>query len=131
MSILSDLLLEVEKEYPNDSISQLRTLCEKIYLEEKSSFLHSDLEPKGPNIFLSLECPGRTKDEVAFICLEREIGNIFMFTLWTTLIDSTEKFKKPKRVKTLSTLEVSGPTEVEPKKVMISYLKAYKYVKGD
>jgi len=71
MGILQDLLKEVIT--PNaDLTQQVRELCDLIKEEEQENINYSELLPTGPNVFLSLEVPGRYKTEVGFVTLERE-----------------------------------------------------------
>ena len=53
MSVIEELLNEIES---NELDQQLREICNKIIEEEKESLEYECLE--GPNVFLSLPCPG-------------------------------------------------------------------------
>ena len=71
MGILQNLLKEIVTPKA-DLTQQVRELCDLIKEEEKENIEYSELLPTGPNVFLSLEVPGRYKTEVGFITLERE-----------------------------------------------------------
>jgi hypothetical protein len=71
MGILQKLLKEVVT--PNIELTQqVKELCDLITEEEKENIKYPKLLPSGPNVFLSLEVPGRYNTEVGFITLERE-----------------------------------------------------------
>lgn len=71
MGILQNLLKEIVMPKA-DLTQQVRELCDLIKEEEQKNIKYPKLLPTGPNVFLSLEVPGRYKTEVGFITLERE-----------------------------------------------------------
>jgi len=71
MGILQNLLKEIVTPKA-DLTQQVIELCDLIKEEEQKNIKYPKLLPTGPNVFLSLEVPGRYKTEVGFITLERE-----------------------------------------------------------
>jgi len=57
VGILQELLKEIKGD---DNTEKIRKLCDKIAKEEEKNIKNFLMLPKGPNIFLSLEVPGRT-----------------------------------------------------------------------
>lgn len=119
MSIIDELLKEIE----SDGIDQqVKELCNKIAAEEMDGFKNLDLMPQGPNIFLAIETPGRTKREVAFLCLERELSHSYIITYWNKLDSSSGELKKSK---------VWEIGETEPNKILREFAKRIKFMKGE
>jgi len=118
MSILDELLLEVKDLFIDD---QVREMCNKIAEEEASKIVHKDLIPAGPNIFLALECPGRSRGEIAFLVLEREAMGKYLISVWT----KKEVSKRP--VQRVSANEVDASTA---KKILLHFAETYKLMVG-
>ena len=119
MSILSKLLSEIKSD---DKVQQLRELCFRIYKEEESSIKNIDYLPKGPNIFLSLEVPGRTEKEIAFLSLEREYSEEYIVVLFSKLQVPESTLKRQKTWKTV---------EGNPEKILTTYARIYKHLRGE
>jgi len=122
VGILETLLNEIES---NDVDQQVREICDKIFDEEKEkgNIKHFNNLPSGPNIFLALEVPGRTKEEVAFLALEREMSQRYIIVLWTNA-----------RKKGLDNMKRSKATEIrenEAGKIVKEYVKIFKFMKGE
>ena len=81
MGILQKLLKEIKTD---DKLEIVRELCDKIFDQEKDNIEHMTILPKGPNIFLTLEVPGRIKGEIAFLSLERESEDLYIAVLFVT-----------------------------------------------
>lgn len=119
MSIIDELLKEIE----SDNIDQqIKELCNKIYAEEIGKFKNPTVMPQGPNIFLAIETPGRTKKEIAFLCLERELSHSYIITIWSKLTSSSGELKKSK---------VWEINETEPTKILGEFAKKIKFMKGE
>ena len=101
---------------------QVKDICDKIWEEEQGDMDHLDLRPDGPNIFLALNCPGRTKDEVAFLTLERELEGEYVAGFWAINIKRKEDVIK--RYKTWSIKEANCI------RIIKAYAKKLKYYKG-
>lgn len=81
MTILKELIKGIKEP---DLTSQIRIICDKITKEELSTFKYSELTPKGPRIFLSIEVPGRNEKEIGFLTLEREDEEVYII-IYSTL----------------------------------------------
>ena len=119
MSVIEELLNEIES---NELDQQLREICNKIIEEEKESLEYECLE--GPNVFLSLPCPGTFQKEIGCLCLEREIQGTFIVSFWTKLKTSKSNFKKIKVWDEVKLINGAG-------RVMKFYAQKLKYLKGE
>lgn len=120
MRILEELLNEIDSE---EVSQQLRELCDKVFDEEEKYIEHSLDLPKGPNIFIALEVPGRTKDEVAFLSLDREIHENYVAVLWT---------KRKKLVDIALRKTKTWPiNESKADKIFKEYIRLVKFMKGE
>ncbi len=117
MTLLKQLLGEIKSD---NRLDKLRQLCDQIIKEENKS-THKQL-PKGPNIILALEVPGRTSKEIAFLTLERESEDIYLSVLYTLPILGDDKLKKQR---------VWEIKDHRPEKILNNYLKVYKYLRGE
>lgn len=123
-SILTQILSEIKSD---DNIEKIRRLCDKIQEEEKvNNISHPDKIPIGPNVLLSLEVPGRYKNEIAYLTLERESSDVFILVLFTiSLIKYSKDDESPKRQKTWVI------TDHRPEKILTEYAMKYKYLRGE
>jgi hypothetical protein len=118
MAILDELLQEIQA---NDIDERIKMLCDKIFEEESPKFSNLAKMPRGPNIFLALECPGIIKGDIAFVSLERESQGKFIIGVWA----GRKSDDYLKRVKTFE----NNQTEV--KKIFREYAEKYKYMNGE
>ena len=121
MTILAELL-EKTKDNPLDT--QMKEICDKIQEEEELNF--KDLKgekPIGPNIFLAILVPSLTKNEVNFVCLEREFPGVYIVSLWSKQL--TTATSSNKRIK------VWECKENNVKKILEFYSKTFKFIKGE
>lgn len=123
MTILRQILDEIKTD---DKTQQMRELCEKIQVEETEGKENS-IAPKGPNIFLSLEVPGRNTKEIAFLTLERESNSKYLVILYT-LLKSQASLIDEKPLKRRKVWEIE---DNRPEKVVTFYAKQFKYLKGE
>lgn len=123
MRILKQLLDELKTE---DNTQQVRELCDKISKEEYNPDGHIDHLPIGPNIFLSLEVPGRSTKEIAFLTLERESEDLYLAVLYTIPLLHT---RMPES--TLKRQRVWEIKDHRPEKILTAYAKQYKYLRGE
>jgi hypothetical protein len=110
----------------DDKSQQVKELCDKIQKEEMPNIDNPDHLPKGPNVFLSLQVPGRNDKEIGFVTLERESPGMYI-TVFST-IKARHLGKKdvaPKRQK------VWPIEDARPEKVLTSYAKTYKFLRGE
>jgi len=121
MTILSELLNQV-KNNPLDE--QMKKVCDEIQTEEEEKFkILVKEKPKGPNIFLAILIPEMTRNEINFLCLEREFPGSYIISLWSRKRGSTEQVMK--RIK------VWDCKEKTLQKILESYSKILKFMKGD
>lgn len=120
MGVIDEILKEagIEKSILDD---QVRQICDQIFDEEKGNMEHFRDLPKGPNIFLPIECPGRTDYEIAFLTLERESPGEFFMGLW---VKEKKTEKGPKRIQTWPIKEASA------NKIMQEYAKRLRFLRG-
>jgi len=123
VTILQKILSEIESE---DDTEKMRQLCDEIHKEELPNVEHSTYLPSGPNTFLSLEVPGRNAKEIAFLALERESADLYLAVLYTL---SHAQLRNPD-----AGLKKQKVWEIEdnrPEKILTSYAKTYKYLRGE
>jgi hypothetical protein len=101
-------------------------MCDEIQKEETAG-KEDDIAPKGPNIFISLEVPGRTKKEIAFLTLERESPSKYLVVLYTTLKSQLQTMDDI----SLKRRKVWEIEEIRPEKILTFYAKHFKYMKGE
>jgi hypothetical protein len=122
MTILKQILDEIKTD---DKTEKLRQLCDKIQIEETGG-KEDKIAPKGPNILLSLEVPGRTVKDIAFLTLERESNSKYLVILQTML--------KSQLVNEDASLKRRKFWEIEdnrPEKILTFYAEKLKYLKGE
>jgi hypothetical protein len=115
----------------DDLSEQVRELCDLIRDEEAEEMKYIKFGPKGPNIFLCLQVPGRTAYDIGFLTLERETEDLYLVVFWTTptrYIDlEAEPFEtgRPRKIK------VHKVEDHRPSKILTHYAKWYKFYKGE
>lgn len=126
MTILEELLKEIKKN--NTLTDQVRILCDEIYKEQEKEQHYKDQEPTGPNTFLCLQVPGKTKNQIGFLTLEREAEDRYVAVFQTlNKIDLKKLGVEPK----LTRQKVYEINQKEPKKILIEYAKQYKFLRGE
>jgi hypothetical protein len=125
MTIIEELLSGMKTD---DFAEKIKTICDQISKEEGKKIKHFDLLPKGPNIFLSLEVPGRIQYEIAFLTLEREGPVQFITVLYT--INKNEYTKKKLDEVSYKKSKVWEILEDKPEKILAAYAKQYKFLRG-
>jgi len=126
MGVLKDLLKEIEGD---DNLEKVRRICDQIAEEEKKNIHHEATLPVGPNLFLVLEVPGRIKEEIAYLALERESEDVWLAVLFTTTIkeyaarENTTPSTKRNRVWQIN--------DSRPEKILTEYAKRYKFLRGE
>jgi len=119
MPILKELLELVSKSELDEQVKQI---CDQIMVEEKSKFAHPDDEPKGPNIFLSIEFPD--KKYISYLCLERESKEKYIISVWSKLYTN-------KNIDSMKRKRVWEVVEVKAEKILKFYAETLKYVRGE
>lgn len=123
LSILDEILKEVPA---NTETEQIREICKQIQEEEDPKIEHRDKLPSGPNVFLSLEVPGRREGEISYISLERESQDKYLAVYRTIFKKYYNTEDVPaKRVKVFEINQFS------PKKVMVEFAKYVKLMRGE
>jgi hypothetical protein len=126
MTVLEELLSQIKS---SDLIEKIKTICDKIYQEEKGKIIHPSVMPNGPNIFLSLEVPGRMQNEIAFLTLERELETQFIVVLYSiNKIDFAKKKIDEISYKKAKVWEVK---EEKPEKILAFYARQYSFLRGN
>jgi len=126
LTILSEILKEIRSD---DNLEKIRILCDQIFEEEKENIKYEMILPRGPNIFLSLEVPGRIKDEIAFLSLERESENLYLAVLFTT---NKKELKKARDGEvSIKRQRVWQINDHRPEKILTEYAKRYKFLRGE
>jgi len=116
MSRILDSLIEDFKD--SDMDTQLKKICDNIYEEEKISLKNPDLEPKGPNTFLSIQMPNQG-DTIQFLTLERIMDKEYVVCLW----------KGKDRILKNKTIDIRQNSDV--KKILKEFARHYKIMKGN
>jgi len=126
--ILNELLSEISS---SELDEQVKILCDKITEEEKDNMTCPESLLEGPNIFLCLDVPGRTKIERAWLALERESKEKYIMRLWTQgkakTLDREGKAKE-------SPIKISAQwpiNEDKPQKILKQYAERLHYLKGE
>ncbi len=127
MGILKTLLGEIES---NDLTQQVRELCDKIFEEEKDRIKNIDYIITGPNVFLCLDVPGRNKNEVAFLSLEREYEETYLAVLWTWRKNQVDLYT-PEVIDPPKKRETWVFDENKAHKILTEYAKIVKHLKGE
>lgn len=127
MTILESILEEINT---SDLTEQVRELCEKIYVEQQPNFKYPEVEPVGPNIFLSVEVPGKTDREVGYLSLERE-GEEEYIAVFETI--ETKKIVKGNREESpsLRRQKVWEINENKATKILTKFAKIYRTLRGE
>lgn len=123
MTIIDEIMQSIPSSTATEKILEI---CRHIQTEEHPKTEHPGKLPKGPNIFLSLEVPGRRSHEISYISLEREEEFNYLAIYRTTLIkDYQNADKHPKRV------NVREIRYGDPKKVITEFAKIVKMLRGE
>lgn len=123
MGILEKLLKEIKGD---DALEKIRILCDQIFEQETKNIEHIMILPKGPNLFLVLEVPGRLKGEIAFLALERESKDLYLAVLFITSIKELKK--EHPSIKRQKVWEIN---DHRPEQILTGYAKHYKFLRGE
>ena len=128
MGLLQKLLKEIKTD---DKLEIVRELCDKIFDQEKGNIEHMTILPKGPNIFLTLEVPGRIKNEIAFLSLERESEDLYIAVLFVTNKKELQKAGKQNEAPSIKRQRVWEINDYRPEQILTEYAKRYKFLRGE
>jgi hypothetical protein len=121
MSILDEILTKVEK---SELDEQLKVVCDQIMTEETEKFTDPNDQPQGPNIFLAIQFSD--KNNISFLCLERELKEKYIVSLW-----SKKRSNKINETIAMKRKKVWEVTEVKVEKILKFYAETLKYVRGE
>lgn len=125
MGILKKLLNEINSD---DALEKVRILCDQIFEQEKDNIEHITILPKGPNIFITLEVPGRTQGEIAFLALERESKDVYLAVLFVTRVKEMQKNPESPSLKRQRIWVIN---DHRPEQILTGYAKQYKFLRGE
>ena len=126
MGILNKILKEIVSD---DNLAKVRQVCDQIADEENGNINHAQILPKGPNLFLVLEVPGRIKEEIAFLGLERESENLWLSVLFTT---TKKEFEFREKISpSMKRQRVWQISDHRPEMILTEYAKRYKFLRGE
>ena len=131
MGILTKLLKEIKSSDKDDTLEKIRTLCDQIFEQEKVNITHDTILPTGPNIFLTLEVPGRIKGEIAFLSLERESDDVYLAVLFVTDEKEFKRSIKQKDSPSIKRQRVWQINDHRPEQILTQYAKRYKFLRGE
>ena len=122
--LLNEILSEL-KDSPIDE--QVKAVSDKVMKEELETMERKDEIIIGSNIFLCLEIPGRTKNEVGFLTLEREAVETYIIGHWVRFKPKKDKPEMPpyKRV------NVWPVKDDRPPKVLKLFAEKLKFMRGE
>jgi hypothetical protein len=126
MTVLHDILKEIKT---TDLTQKVREFCDIITHEEKHKAEYPDLIPRGPNIFLSLEVPGRNDKEIGFLTLEREGEEEYLIVYHT--LEKYRISKDPENIIPPRRRKVWPVHENKPEKILTSFAKTIKILRGE
>jgi len=126
MGILNKLLSEIKGD---NNIDEIRQLCDMISEEEEENIIHTEIIPKGPNLFLTLEVPGRITNEIAFLSLERESEDVWLAVLFVT--SRKEYIFRESKTLSIKRQRVWSINDNRPEMILTEYAKRYKFLRGE
>ena len=127
MGILQELLKEIQSD---DMTQQIREICDKIYEEESPNFQYPDQEPKGANVFLALEVPGRYTKEIGYVTLERQSQELYVAIFHTLDINLINK-DNPEMTPMARRHKVWEIDENKAGKILMKFAKICKMLRGE
>jgi hypothetical protein len=126
VAILRKMLEEIKTD---SNLEKMREMCDNITKEEGPKVKHHPILPKGPNLFIVLEVPGRIKDEIAFLALERESEDLWLNVLFiTTKKEFALREKNDPSIKRQRVWEIK---DSRPEKILTEYAIRYKFLRGE
>ena len=127
MGILQELLKEIKSD---DMTQQIREICDSIYEEENPNFRFPDQEPKGANVFLALEVPGRYTKEIGYVTLERQSEELYVAIFHTLDINRIDR-DYPETTPMARRQKVWEIDENKAEKILMKFAKICKMLRGE
>lgn len=127
MTILGDIIQDLGTD---KLVEQVHMICQRINDEEKESFEYMKYASEGPNIFLTLEVPGRNRKEIGFLSLEREGEEIYL-SIYSTLSLTDMKDIEPKDAAPPKRQKVWEIRDHRAEKILTEFAKHVKYLRGE
>ena len=118
MGILNELL-EMTKN--SDLDLKVKQISDEIMKEERPKFANKSDEPIGANIFLAVQFDDN--GATSFLCLERELAETYIVSLWARLKNTQGSLKRKR------TCEAKDTSKAE--KILKFYAETLKYVRGE
>jgi len=128
MGILATIIEELGTD---ELIEQVHMICQQILEEEKESFEYIDYASDGPNIFLTIEVPGRNQKEVGFLSLEREGEEIYLVIFSTLTKADMESHKNAEDAPPPKRQRVWEIRDHRAEKILTEYAKRAKLLRGE
>jgi len=132
MSILRDLINNIKSD---DLVEQMRIMCDQILeeeSEESEDMTYINHRPQGANIFLALQVPGSTKNEIGFLALERDNEDLWLASFWSIMekeliqAENDPDYMSRPRKKKVHQIE-----DHRPEKILTEYAKLLKFYNGE
>ena len=133
---MSTTLDEILKEIKEPDIdTQIKKICDTIYDEEKAAgrVLNPLYEPKGPNIFLTLQVNSiSSKNNFTFLSLERESYGKYILGIWQSSgLERIAEIRDSDKSSSMKRIRVIDINENETKKIIKRFAEQYKVMKGN
>jgi hypothetical protein len=116
----------------SDLVEQMRIMCDRILEEESTEMPYISQRPQGANIFLCLQIPGSTKQDIGFLSLERDNEDLWLASFWSIserqLIATSEDETISSSPRKKKTHEIK---DHRPEKVLTEYAKLFKFYNGE
>ena len=127
MGILADIISELGTD---KLIEQVHMVCLEILEEEKETFKYMEYASDGPNIFLTLEVPGRNQKEMGFLSLEREGEEIYLI-IYSTLLLAEIAGVEPDDAPPPKRQKVWEIRDGRAERILTEYAKTIKLLRGE
>lgn len=111
---LLDQLIEKTRKETDDLDRQLKIICDEIQKENDNGI-------NDPNLFLCIEVPGNSKNEIRFLCLERILRKKFCLSLWVKNINTNS-------IKRFMVWDIN---ETDLNKILSSFSDKLLFLRGD
>ena len=131
MGIIETLIEEIGS---SDKSLQMKKICDEIFGEEEDKFEYINLVNylmDGPNTFLTIEVPGRTKKEICFVCLEREFYEEFVIAIWSLIKKDFINREGEYDVSSLRRVQAWKIKDSSVKEILKEFAKTVKFMRGE
>jgi hypothetical protein len=116
----------------DDLVEQMRILCDRILEEESKEMPFIEKRLQGANIFLCLQVPGSTQNDVGFLALERDNEDLWLASFWSVSKANLLESIKDENVETRPRKKkVHQIRDHRPEKILTEYAKLLKFYNGE